>query len=238
MRGFAYRQELTHQIKYGVVTLRAVLTCLLLCLAVALVACGSEEAASEAETTPAIVETTPTTTALTTIPPTPATPAPEAAAASGIGVDAAVASRTLVQLVDPLDEPEFYCVDVPGFGASLRLQAALTAHTCKPGADDEIFAVNEPLPGNLVMPAYDLCMETVGTELVLRTCSDSAMQQFELDADGALALAGTELCVAVAPGEGEPTGGPSHVRRDLVLLDCGEADASLRQWSLPGPSPR
>lgn len=143
-----------------------------------------------------------------------------------------------MQLVDPLDEPEFYCVDVPGFGASLRLQAALMAHTCKPGADDEIFAVNEPLPGNLLMPAYDLCMEADGAEIVLRACSDSAMQRFELDAEGALSLAGTELCVAVAPGEGEPTGGPSHVRRDLVLLDCGEGDASLRQWSLPGPSPR
>ncbi len=158
-----------------------------------------------------------------------------------IAVDAAVAARTLVQLVDPLDEPEFYCVDVPGFGSSLRLEAALMAHTCKPGADDEIFAVNEPGPGNLVMPAYGLCMEAGGTEspaeLLLRECSDSAMQQFVLDDEGALTLAGTGLCVAAAPGAGEPTGGPSHVRRDLALVDCGEAEAALRQWAFPGPSP-
>ena len=170
------------------------------------------------------------------------TPTAVATAPAGIAVDAALAGRTLVQLIDPLDEPEFYCIDVPGFGASLRLDAALMAHTCKPGADDEIFAINRPDPGQLSMPAYDLCMEANGTEspseLLLRACSDSAMQQFAFDEDGALTLAGTGLCVAVAAGEGEPTGGPSHVRRDLTLLGCGEAEPALRRWTLPGPSPR
>ena len=218
-----------------------------------LTACESTEEEGKPAVTPAVVEPAPPveaapTTILqpsaTAVPatPVPATPTPAAAVASeGIAVDAAVAARTLVQLVDPLDEPEFYCVDVPGFGSSLRLEAALMAHTCKPGADDEIFAVNQPAPGNLVMPAYDLCMEASGTEspaeLVLRECSDSALQQFVLDDEGALTLAGTGLCVAVAPGVGEPTGGPSHVRRDLVLVDCGEAEPALRQWAFPGPSP-
>ena len=218
----------------------------------ALAACGSTEDEGETAVTPAVVEPAPPVEAAPTtilkpsatpVPATPvlATPTPAAAAAGGVAVDAAVAARTLVQLVDPLDEPEFYCVDVPGFGSSLRLEAALMAHTCKPGADDEIFAVNQPGPGNLVMPAYDLCMEASGTEspaeLVLQECSDSAMQQFVLDDEGALALAGTGLCVAVAPGVGEPTGGPSHVRRDLVLVDCGDAEPALRQWAFPGPSP-
>ena len=124
----------------------------------------------------------------------------------------AQSEATLVQLADPLDEPEFYCVDVPGFGASLNLQAALMAHTCKPGADDEIFTVGQPGPGNLSMPAYKLCMEAEGAEtqapLRLQECSDSALQQFDFDADGALILSGTGLCVAVSPEDGEPTGGP------------------------------
>ena len=217
-----------------------------------LTACESTEDEGETAVTPAVVEPMPPVEAAPTtilkpsatpVPatPVPATPTAAVVASDGVAVDAAVAARTLVQLVDPLDEPEFYCVDVPGFGSSLRLEAALMAHTCKPGADDEIFAVNEPGPGNLVMPAYDLCMEASGTEspaeLLLRECSDSAMQQFLLDDEGALALAGTGLCVAVAPGAGEPTGGPSHVRRDLVLLDCGDAEPALRQWAFPGPSP-
>ena len=168
-------------------------------------------------------------------------PTPDSPAAAAIGLDPETAAATLVQLVDPLDEPEYYCVDVPGFGSSLNLGAALTAHTCKPGADDEMFAIDRPGPGNLYMPAYDFCMEAGGTEapaqLYLRVCYEGALQQFEFDSDGALVLAGTGLCMAVSPGDGEPTGGPSHVRRDLLLVDCGDADPALKRWTFPGRSP-
>ena len=154
-------------------------------------------------------------------------PTSDAPTSAGIGLDPATAAATLVHLVDPLDEPEYYCVDVPGFGASLNLGAPLTAHTCKPGADDEMFAVDRPAPGNLYMPAYDLCVEADGTnapaQLHLRACSGSAMQRFAFDSDGALVLSGTGLCMAVSPGAGEPTGGPSHLRRDLLMVACGEA---------------
>ena len=80
--------------------------------------------------------------------------AQDSGAAFGIDVDAEVAGGTLIRLAEPLDEPEYYCIDVPGFGARLNLGAALMAHTCKPGAADEMFAVNQPAAGNLSMPAY------------------------------------------------------------------------------------
>lgn len=148
---------------------------------------------------------------------------------------------TLLQLIDPLDESEFYCVDVPGFGARLDLTAALSAHTCKPGADDEMFRPGEPLAGNLQMPAYRLCLEAAssssGSELFLMECSDSALQQFSLDGKGALRLVATPLCLTIAPGAGEPTGGPSHLRRDLALEDCDATPANRRSWRLPGPGP-
>ena len=201
----------------------------------ALAACDTSTPAQEpsppptAAATPVPIVTSPTPVP-TESPPAPAEPTPPQAKA------------TLVQLADPLDEPEFYCVDVPGFGASLNLDAALMAHTCKPGADDEIFVVGQPGPGNLSMPAYNRCMEAEGAEpqaqLHLQECSGSAMQQFDFDADGALTLSGTDLCVAVSPEDGEPTGGPSHVRRDLLLLDCAEANPALSRWVFPGPSPQ
>lgn len=194
--------------------------------------------AAEATAVPTIAQPTPTAAAPT---PTAAETTPATSTAAGIEVDPAKADATLVQLVDALDEPEYYCVDVPGFGASLNLQSALTAHTCKPGAEDEMFAVNRPGPGNLYMPAYDLCMEVDGTDapvqLRLRECSDSAMQRFDIDLDGALVLSGTALCMAVSPEDGEPTGGPSHLRRDLFMLDCAETEPALRQWTFSGRSP-
>ena len=147
---------------------------------------------------------------------------------------------TLVQLIDPLDEPEFYCIDVPGFGAGLNLAAALSAHTCKPGADDELFRSGIPLPGNLQMPAYRLCLEAAAAEaaasLFLKECSDSPLQKFSLDADASLQLADSNLCIAIASGVGEPTGGPSHLRRGLSLEECGAAPPQRRRWQLPGPT--
>ena len=146
-----------------------------------------------------------------------------------------------MQLIDPLDEPEFYCVDVPGFGSSLNLAAALSAHTCKPGADDELFHSGTPLPGNLQMPAYQLCLEAAAAEpaasLFLKECSDSQLQRFSLDSDGSIRLVETSLCLAIAPGVGQATGGPSHLRRDLALEECSSASADRQRWLLPGPNP-
>ena len=157
-------------------------------------------------------------------------------------------SPTLIQLVDPLDEPEFYCVDVPGFRASLNLEGALTAHTCKPAADDELFTVGHPLAGNLYMPAYDRCVEadgaTDGAELYLKACADEPLQRFSFN-DGQLRLepaAGsarnTAYCMAVDADDGQPTGGPSHLRRDLLLNRCADADPSLTRWTFPGVRPQ
>ena len=161
--------------------------------------------------------------------------------ASPININQDVSDRSLIQLIDPLDEPEFYCVDVPGFGSNLHLGAALMAHTCKPGADDEIFAVNQPHAGNLYMPAYDRCLQADSTHdpvnIYLRACSGDSLQRFTLTPAGAIRLTVHDLCLALSPGDGEPTGGPSHLRRGLALQRCGEADSALARWKFPGPEP-
>ena len=42
-------------------------------------------------------------------------------------------------------DPDYYCLDVPGFGGSIRLDAPLQAHTCKWDADDQLFYVFGPI---------------------------------------------------------------------------------------------
>ncbi len=140
-------------------------------------------------------------------------------------------------LADPLDEPEFYCVDVAGFGAGLNVDAPLQAHTCKPGADDEMFAFNLPSEGQIYLVEHDRCIEADGTSLYVRPCSESPLQRFVYGADGTLRLDGEDTCLAVAGGDGEPAGGRSHVRRDLLMQPCSEAAPALSQWVFPGPSP-
>ena len=145
--------------------------------------------------------------------------------------------RTWVRVRDPLDEPEFYCLDVPGFGANAQLQAALMAHTCKPNApDDELFAP-DPATGQFRMPACDLCLAAARAGSVLRSmpCAAQTLQAFDMDADGRLRLAAADhLCLAVASGQGAPAGGRSHMRRDVRLENCQTGVPALTQWVLPG----
>ena len=149
----------------------------------------------------------------------------------------AFAAEGLVRLTDPLDEPEHYCVDVPGWGRRTNLDAPLTAHTCKPGAADELFVADHPESGRLYMHAYDRCVSASaseeGAKLFIRRCSSSALQRFSFESDGRIRLAGSDLCLTVAGGKGEPTGGPSHLRRDLSLERCGTDAHPRSSWTLP-----
>ena len=164
------------------------------------------------------------------------TPTPPVAAET---VRLSPATVGLIQLNVQLYEPEYYCVDVPGFGRNLNLQGALTAHTCKPGADDEMFLLDSPSPGQISMPAYNLCMEAgsamPGSTVQLSDCSTAPLQQFQYTDSGQIRLmndSGEGLCLTVASEAGEPTGGPSHLRRDLTLESCDLAEAARSRWTV------
>ena len=145
---------------------------------------------------------------------------------------------SLLQLADPLDEPEFYCVDVPGFRDSLRTDRPLQAHTCKPGAADELFYADRPESGQFLMPAYALCLTAEGDRVYTRPCAANPAQRFVHRDDLTLRAAADDLCLAVAGGKGEPAGGRSHLRRDLRLLPCAAAEPALSQWIMPGSRPQ
>ena len=145
-----------------------------------------------------------------------------------------------IWLTDPLDEPEYYCLDVPGAGLGVRLESALQAHTCKARstAADELFTLDHPNEGQIYMEAYDLCVEAEeakkGSSLRLQACSDSPHQLFAFE-NGLIRISGggdVGFCLTVATGSGIPTGGPSHLRRALTLDSCETADPTLTRWSV------
>ena len=198
------------------------------------VACG---AASTATPSPATSVPSPKKGQLenptaTSVPPTPVPTQTPTQAAENV-------DSVFIQLTDPLDEPQFYCVDVPGSGTAVRLNSPLQAHTCKPleTAEDELFAFDHPNDGQIYMEAYDLCVEATGTAagstVGLKPCSDSPNQRFIVDDDTVrLATGGqSDLCFAVDAGDGIPTGGPSHLRRDLTLENCESTGAELSSWT-------
>ncbi len=206
-------------------------------LAVLFVACGAASTATPPLPTEAPTATTASPETPTQAPPASPTPTRQATISPRAIVED---DRVFIQLTDPLDEPEFYCVDVPGAGAGVRLESALQVHTCKTitTAADELFTMNQPKEGQIYMEAYDLCVEAEeaenGSFLRLQSCSDSPHQLFALESDLIRLSGGGQgaLCLAVAPGSGTPTGGPSHLRRDLTLEECEAVESTLIKWSV------
>jgi hypothetical protein len=154
-------------------------------------------------------------------------------------LSAYAAAETLVQvrLVDPLDEPEFYCLDLSGWGEHLKLDDPLQAHTCKTrGGDDQMFAIKD---GKILVGETDRCLQVAvssgkalaGSALLARTCSDSAMQAFTFEEDGRISVTGSDLCVA-AGDESTDASGPSHVWRVLSVERCDSVATELMTWQV------
>ncbi len=157
--------------------------------------------------------------------------------------DASGTEKVLVHLVNPLDDPGYYCIDVVGFGSGAQFRSALQAHTCKPDDNNDQQFTRRPASGQLYMDEYDLCLQpenlVAGAELYLRECSDTPLQAFEITTDGLIRLDDDgpgELCVAVAPGEGDRINS-IHLRRDLSVVACDATASDLMSWGFSEKAP-
>lgn len=151
--------------------------------------------------------------------------------------------NVLIRLVEPLDDPDHYCMDVAGFGASVRLQSPLQAHTCKPNDNRDMQFMFKSATAQLYAEEYDLCMQsetpTAGSDIYLEECLDTPLQKFEIRSDGTIRLAedgASSLCIGVAPGEGRVIN-PIHKRRVLVIHTCDGTDSSLITWTFAPTTP-
>ena len=87
---------------------------------------------------------------------------------------------SLIQLIAPLDEPEYYCIDIRGFGFEVLLDSLLQTHTCKHTQfEDGLFSFGQPSDGQLYMEEYRVCMEAgaaeEGAPLYVGRCSDAEL---------------------------------------------------------------
>ncbi len=145
-------------------------------------------------------------------------------------------SQQYVRLVDPLDEPEFYCLDLSGWGDHLRLEDPLQAHTCKTrGGDDQMFSIED---GKILVGDTGRCLEVAGSgaplpgsAILARKCSDSAMQAFALEENGRISVKGSGLCLAAGDRSAEASG-PSHMWRVLSVALCDTTNPELMTWQV------
>jgi hypothetical protein len=149
----------------------------------------------------------------------------------------ATLENRLIGLVDALDDPGHYCIDIPGFGSGIRLQAPLQAHTCKPDDNRDEQFTYIGATSQLRSEEYDLCMQPQsaidGVQIYLQECSNAPLQKFDNAEDGMIRLSGggsTSLCVAVASGDGIVIN-PIHKRRELYVKSCENTESSLITWA-------
>ena len=141
-----------------------------------------------------------------------------------------------------LEDPRGYCLDIPGFGARMQIDAPITTHTCKyslPGFDvDEIF---EHADGKLRLVNYGRCLSADSMEAgsaVVNSIDCGDAHPWEVHADGrvtpaadsrqCLTLAAERVFVNTSIGTVPP-----YSSREITLERC-TANASYRQrwrWS-------
>lgn len=167
-----------------------------------------------------------------------------AGAAGALASGAAHADAVVeVVLVDRLDDPRGYCLDILGYKQRAKLERGLQGHSCysyqgEVGVDQG-FDREAIESGRFRMPGFDVCMAAdearAGARLGLAKCGASPEQGFSLTAQGEIVPKGApSLCVTVAGGAGVPGGGgrPVHLKRRLTLEPCDEGRSRHQRWRL------
>ena len=142
-----------------------------------------------------------------------------------------------IRLLAPLDEPEFYCIDLAGWGDHLQLDDPLQTHTCKvKGGGDQMFYFED---NRLRVAGFDRCVQVagssgvtlLGSSVLARPCSDSALQNLSMDEKGYIHIGKTEYCLG-AGSESAEASGPSHMWRTLVAVHCATTPADRVTWQI------
>ncbi|MEM6462599.1 MAG: hypothetical protein AAF724_11850 [Pseudomonadota bacterium] len=145
-----------------------------------------------------------------------------------------------VMLVDRLDEPRGYCLDIAGGrGKDAPLDQGLQAHTCYNYTgqilEDQGFEKALIESGEFKLPYFDVCATEEGKELVLEACTGSPRQSFEFLSDGRIVLGDDrDQCLTVSSTEKtEGRGGtPIHVMRPLTFQACDSNNAAYQTWMI------
>ncbi len=157
-----------------------------------------------------------------------------------------------LRLKEHLDRPrDGYCLDIPGVGQNMRLQAPIFAHNCKSRLTSDS-AMHLRGDNKLEFTAVSQCITVAGingkalpgSAIILRPCGyrvaffDSGpLQTFSFDSDGRLILDGTNLCLAVGT-KSDVTYSPADRWRVLSVEDCEQTPARYTQWEFyTGPFP-
>ena len=147
-----------------------------------------------------------------------------------------------IYLLNQLDDPRGFCIDIRGHKLKAKIDKGLQAHTCYSYqgkiSPDQGFDSLKLTKNQFFLPSFNVCMEasslTSSTSLRLRKCDYGKLQNFEWSNMNKIRLiSDKKLCLTVGQEQSKKGGGgsPVHLMRNLSLEPCSKSLNSYQVWS-------
>ena len=148
-----------------------------------------------------------------------------------------------IYLLNQLDDPRGFCIDIRGHKLKAQINKGLQAHTCYSYqgeiSPDQGFNSLELTKNQFILPSFNVCMEASSlvpsANLRLRKCDRNNLQNFEWsNKNEILVISNRKLCLTVDQGQSKKGGGgtPVHLMRNLSLELCNKSLNSYQAWSV------
>jgi hypothetical protein len=146
-----------------------------------------------------------------------------------------------IYLLNQLDDPRGFCIDIKGHKLKAQINKGLQAHTCYSYqgeiSPDQGFNPRKLTKNQFILTSFNVCMEasslTPSANLRLRKCDSNKLQNFEWSIEDKIHLIGNrKLCLTVDQGQSKKGGGgsPVHLMRNLSLKLCTKSLNSYQTW--------
>ncbi|MDB9983489.1 RICIN domain-containing protein [Candidatus Pelagibacter sp.] len=148
-----------------------------------------------------------------------------------------------IYLLNQLDDPRGFCIDIRGHKLKAKIDKGLQAHTCYSYqgeiSPDQGFNSLKLTKNQFILTFFNVCMEAsslkVSTNLKLEKCDRNKLQNFEWSNKNEIRLiSNRKLCLTVDQGQSKKGGGgtPVHLMRNLSLELCNKSLKSYQSWSV------
>jgi hypothetical protein len=148
-----------------------------------------------------------------------------------------------IYLLNQLDDPRGFCIDIKGHKLKAQINKGLQAHTCYSYqgeiSPDQGFNSRKLTKNQFILTSFNVCMEASSlipsANLRLRKCDRNKLQNFEWSYENKIHLIGNrKLCLTVDQGQSKKGGGgsPVHLMRNLSLELCTESLDPYQTWSV------
>ncbi|MDC1212735.1 RICIN domain-containing protein [Pelagibacteraceae bacterium] len=148
-----------------------------------------------------------------------------------------------IYLLNQLDDPRGFCIDIKGHKFKAQINKKLQAHTCYSYqgeiSPDQEFNSRKLTKNQFILTSFNVCMEasslTSSANLRLRKCDHNKLQNFEWSHNNKIRLiVNRKLCLTVDQGQSKKGGGgsPVHLMRNLSLELCTESLNPYQAWGV------